>query len=390
MNEKLEFVQKLKSRLPQIEKDSIYRKLLDSVQENLLFRESCQNLEEGLLLVDPKGHPLFFNRKANFLLGNLQADRKQPFWNFVQDPALATFFKERLTSEKLRTVADFKILSPKESQLRVVIIPIENDPKKTILIVLTDITTRTEQEFEAAMISRMESLIRLAGGIAHEIGNPLNAITIHLELLKKGLTGIPETKRREIENSLSDIQDETKRLDKIIKNFLKATRKPPLRFQLENLNEIVSDALSFLKPQLDDSKVRAKFLGDPELPLFLMDRERLYYAFINLIKNAMEAMPTGGSLKISATHKQHCAIVSVTDTGCGIAEADLSRIFDIYYTTKKEGSGLGLMMVYDAIAEHGGRLDVTSKLKKGTSFKILLPIREPQRQLPHYNASKGG
>ena len=253
---------------------------------------------------------------------------------------------------------------------------------------MADITSRTEQEFEAAMLSRMESLVRLASGIAHEIGNPLNAITIHLELLKKRLAGLPDDKRKEIADSLSDIQAETRRLDRIIRNFLKATRKPPLRFRLDDLNEVIADALSFLKPQLDVTKVLVKFSRDKGLPGFLMDRERLYYAFMNLIKNALEAMPQGGSLKITLTHKQHCAIVTLLDTGCGIHEKDLARIFDIYYTTKPEGAGLGLMMVYDAVAEHGGKIEVASKLNRGTTFKVLLPIREPQLQLPNYQGGQ--
>ena len=269
-------------------------------------------------------------------------------------------------------------------QLRVTIFPQGEDEKKRLVILLLDITSRTEQEFEAAMLSRMESLVRLAGGIAHEIGNPLNAITIHLELLKKRLAGLPDSKRQELADSLSDIQDETKRLDRIIRNFLKATRKPPLRFQLDDLNAVVHDALSFLKPQLDVANVHIKFSNDAGLPAFLMDRERLYYAFMNLIKNALEAMPLGGALKINLSHKQNCAVVTVTDTGCGISEKDLAKIFDIYYTTKLEGAGLGLMMVYDAVAEHGGKIEVASKRNKGTTFKILLPIREPQLQLPQY------
>jgi signal transduction histidine kinase len=234
----------------------------------------------------------------------------------------------------------------------------------------------------------MESLVRLAGGIAHEIGNPLNAITIHLELLKKRLAGLPEDDRKEIADSLSDIQGETRRLDRIIRNFLKATRKPPLRFRLDDLNEVIDDAISFLKPQLDAARILVKFSKDKGLPGFLMDRERLYYAFMNLVKNSMEAMPSGGSVKIALTHKQQRTVVTIADTGCGIAEKDLSRIFDIYYTTKPEGAGLGLMMVYDAIAEHGGKIEVASKLNKGTTFKVLLPIREPQLQLPHYHPSK--
>jgi len=390
MSEKLDFVKRLKTRLPQIEKDSLYLKLLEALQEKHLLDEVCENLEEGIVITDARGYPTFINRKATDWLGSTRPAAKQPIWNQTQDPSFAAFLKENLITAKIRMVHDLKILSPREIQLRVTIFPNEQDGKINFVALLSNITSRTEQEFEAAMLSRMESLVRLAGGIAHEIGNPLNAITIHLELLKKRLAGLSDSKRKEIADSLSVIQDETRRLDRIIRNFLKATRKPPLRFRLDDLNEVLDDALSFLKPQLDAAKILVKFSKDKGLPGFLMDRERLYYAFMNLIKNALEAMLSGGSVRISVIHKQHCAIVTITDTGCGIAEKDLGRIFDIYYTSKPEGAGLGLMMVYDAIAEHGGKIEVASKLNKGTTFKVLLPIREPQLQLPDYHSSKGG
>lgn len=389
MSEKLDFLKRLKPRIPLIEKDSLYIKLLDAVGENLLLTEVLQNIEEGVLITDAKGCPDFINPKAATWLGVVRLGNKQSLWTQIPDPSLASFLKENIPATKARTISDIKILAPREAQLRVAILPRDENEKKRWVILLSDITSRTEQEFEAAMLSRMESLVRLAGGIAHEIGNPLNAITIHLELLKKRLAGLPGAKRQELEDSLSDIQAETRRLDRIIRNFLKATRKPPLRFQLDDLNEVVADALAFLKPQLDQAKIRVTFARDKEIPAFLMDRERLYYAFMNLIKNALEAMPKGGQLKIALTHKQHCAIATITDTGCGIEEKDLSRIFDIYYTTKQEGSGLGLMMVYDAVTEHGGKIEVASKRNKGTTFKVLLPIREPQLQLPHYHPSKG-
>ncbi len=385
MIEKVDFFQKLKSRLPQIEKESLFRKLVDTGREVSLIIEACDNLEEGIILTDNAGIPYFFNRQADLWLGLQKRNAaKLPLWKLVADNSLARFLQENLIHPSTRTVHDFKLLSPREIQFRLRLIPYEVHGVYSTILILSDITTQTEQEFEAAMLAKMESLIRLAGGIAHEIGNPLNAITIHLELLKKQLKGISTPKQKLLEASVTEIQDETRRLDKIIKNFLKATRKPPLRFQLQDLNEVVFDAVTFLKPQLEVHGIRIKFIRDPGNPRFLLDRERLYYAFMNLIKNGMEAMPKGGLLTITVTHKEQCAVVAIADQGHGIPEEDLPRIFDIYYTTKKEGSGLGLMMVYDAVAEHGGKIEVSSRIKKGTTFRVLLPMREPQLQLPGY------
>lgn len=390
MGEKIDFLKRLKARLPRIEKESLFLKLLEAADENLLFVEVCENLEEGIVIADAIGYPTYANRKAQDWLGNVRAEARKPLWDLVQDPSLADFLKEAVTSASSRTVCDVRVLSPREMQLRVTVLPSERGGKNRYVVLLADMSSQAEREFEAAMLSRMDSLVRLAGGIAHEIGNPLNAITIHLELLKKRLTGLPDEKRKEIAASLSNIQDETRRLDRIIRSFLKATRKPPLRFRLADLNEVIGDAVSFLEPEMRAGKVAVKFSRDKGLPPFLLDQERLYYAFINLLKNALEAMPGGGAVTVTVAHKQRCAIVTIADTGCGIPEKDLSKIFDIYYTTKPEGSGLGLMMVYDAVTEHGGKVEVASKEGKGTAFKVLLPIREPQLQLPHYHSSKGG
>ncbi len=167
-----------------------------------------------------------------------------------------------------------------------------------------------------------------------------------------------------------------------MKNFLKATRKPPLRFRNEDLNAILSEALELMAPELEEKKIRVHFQPDPALPPFLMDRSRIYQIFSNLIKNAMEAMPRGGDLWISAAHKENAAIIRFKDTGSGINEKDLPHIFEAYYTTKEEGSGLGLMTVFSAVREHGGRIEVSSKPGKGTTFALLLPIRLAKLQLP--------
>ncbi|MBU9889502.1 MAG: PAS domain-containing protein [Candidatus Omnitrophica bacterium] len=391
MSEKLDFFKKLKTRLAHVEKDSLYQKLFDAVQENALLGDLCQNLDEGVVLTDAQGVPFFINQKAEGWLGfRLRAGNKRPLGDCVQDTGLGALLSRELPGVRTRTVQDHKVLVPREVHLRVTFAPCEQEGKRAVMLILADITHRTDEEFEALMLSRMESLIRLAGGIAHEIGNPLNAITIHLELLKKQLSGLPPAKRRALEHFVTDIQDETRRLDRVVRHFLSATRKPPLRFQVVDLHGVIADAVHFLKPQLDERGVRVKFSREPKVPPFLMDRERLYAAFMNLIKNAMEAMRPGGLLKITVTRKEQCAVIAFADTGCGIEEEDLARIFDIYYTTKKEGSGLGLMMVYDAVSEHGGKVEVTSKRGKGATFKVLLPIREPQRQLPHLQPVQGG
>ena len=158
MSEKLDFIKRLKPRLPQIEKDSLYLKLLETAQENLQLEEVCMNLEEGIVIADAKGHPVFVNRKADDWLGGVRAAVKQPVWNQTQDLSFAAFLKENVVTAGTRTVHDLRILSPREMQLRVTILPREQEGKTNFVILLSDITSRTEQEFETAGTNGIVSL----------------------------------------------------------------------------------------------------------------------------------------------------------------------------------------------------------------------------------------
>ena len=186
------------------------------------------------------------------------------------------------------------------------------------------------------------------------------------------------------EKTLDVIQAETLRLDRIVRNFLKAARRPPLRFRSEDLNQVLEEAIHFTGPELEAQGITVRFKPDPALPQFLMDRERLRQAFINLLKNALEAMPEPGSISIHVSHRDHLALIRFKDEGDGIKDEDLPHIFEAYFTTKEEGSGLGLMVVLNAVQEHGGRIEVLSKAGKGSTFILLLPIRRPKLQLPQY------
>ncbi len=388
MNEKLEFLKRLKPKLSLIEKDSLYEQLLDAVASQTLLIDTIENLEETVFLTNDIAQTIYANQKAAVTLGVSLTKTRRFVWEQIADDSISRFLEHNLLKTKNKTVRDFKVITPRELILRLTVIPLEQNDKKIFALIFNDISSRRSKESEALILSKMESLVRLASGIAHEIGNPLNAITIHLEILKKRLSSLPSNKRQVLNESLMEIQDETRRLDKVIRNFLKATRKPPLRFRQDSLNEIIGEALSFMKPQLARGNIHSQVKYDESLPSFLMDKDRLYSVFINLIKNAEESMSgRDGTLKVQTARKNNCAVISITDTGCGIDKKNIDKIFDIYYTTKREGSGLGLMMVYDSIAEHGGKIEVKSKLQKGTTFKIILPIREPQLQLPHYQSS---
>ena len=375
------FIHKLLNRLERVDRDSVQNYLTDLAHENSVYAEILDHLGEGVLLAARDGKLFYANRQASLWLG-LESEKEGcvPVAAAIEDRELAQFISRHLKGLEERLVADVSLLVPREMTLRVILVPLETQTKeREILVLLSNISDEKNRTDEN--LSRMEALASLAAGIAHEIGNPLNSISIHLELLKKEAQSFVENKRKNVEKTLEVLSGETSRLDRIVRNFLKATRKPPLRFKNEDLNQILEDAVRFMAPELEKNKVKTILKLAKTLPSFMLDRERLYQAFINLIKNAMEAMPKGGRLTIAVTHHGKLVSLSFKDEGSGIQEADLPHIFDAYYTTKDEGSGLGLMTVYNVVREHGGRIEASSKAGKGSVFTLHLPIRQPKLQL---------
>lgn len=376
------FIHKLLHRLDRLDRESVQNYLADIGRENSTFHEILEALGEGVVLTTSKGRLIFANRQASLWLGiPAKVSEQTQLADHVVDSDLSKFMAANLPQLKERLVGDIQILVPREMTLRVMMSTLnKQSDEKEILILLSDISAFTDQADEN--LKRMHALSSLAAGIAHEIGNPLNSISIHLEILKKEVRGLPDNKKAAFEKTLSVLNSETSRLDRIIRNFLKATRKPPLRFKSEDLNQILGESVRFMQPEFKDKGAKLVLKTDKNLPDFLLDRERLSQAFINLLKNGLESMPQGGSLTVTIAHKENVASVSFKDDGSGIPEKDLPHIFEAYYTTKEEGSGLGLMTVYTVVREHGGRIDVSSKVGKGTLFILHLPIRQPKLQLP--------
>lgn len=377
------FIHKLLNRLERVDRKSVQNYLTDLARENAVYGEILDHLNEGVLRVTEEGKVLYANRQASLWLGLDVENVEHPLSEMIQDRELAPFIAHHLKGLKERWVGDVQLLVPREMTLRVFLVPLETQTsEKEVLILLTPMMDEKSRLDEN--LARMEALASLATGIAHEIGNPLNSIGIYLELLHKEAKSLPESKRKSIDKTLEVLTGETHRLDRIVRNFLKATRKPPLRFKSEDLNQIVDEAVGFMEPELRNRKIKVLFRPDKALAPFILDRERLYQAFINLIKNAMEAMSHGGNLSIAITHKDKVVSLNFKDEGSGIEESDLPHIFDAYYTTKDEGSGLGLMTVYHVVREHGGRIEVASKAGKGSVFTLHLPIRQPKLQLTQY------
>lgn len=379
------FILKLLEKLDKVDRKSLQKHLADLSLRSEIMLKVMEQIHDGILIVDDDRKILLSNPSSELWLGF----RPKPGQILSLDSAIAdTRFLRQISANlpmlKDSLTQDIRLTSPKAIDLRVTLKPLAIHPSQKLTLLILTNQNQNASVLSDEQLSRIASLVKFAAGIAHEIGNPLNAIGIHLQLLKKDLerAGSSLKNTAALMKNLEVIESETKRLDRIIKNFLKATRKPPLRFELGDLNQIIETAIEFLKPELDLHRISVEFRQDRALPLFLLDRERLYQSFLNLIKNAREAMPVGGKLLITVRHKDKGVFIRFKDNGVGIPESDLPHIFEAYFTTKEEGSGLGLMTVYNTVREHGGEIDVSSKPGKGSAFTLILPIRQPKLQLP--------
>ncbi len=373
---------KIIDRLDRIDPKVLEQRFTDLSDTCDLYLGVLEEAAEGVLLINRSGALEWLNKAAIDLLGLPVSilKLKSKWLQELPDPALGTLIKSNLAKLTEKKTESISVLNPRERRLRLSFIPTMSK-HTTAAILITDQTAGHSYNVERERVSRLEDLMNLTAGIAHEIGNPLNALSIHMQLLKKEAQALSLKNSGGFETRLQIMESEIKRLDQIIRSFLKATRRQPMKLNLENLGKLIDEVLLVLKPEADHAKVVLEFQDDKKIPPFLLDRSRLYQALLNLIKNGIEAMPTGGKMRLQLTHRGRLAALRIEDTGMGIREENLPLIFNAFYTTKETGTGLGLTSVLQSISEHGGKIDVASKPGKGSVFTILLPIRTPKLQI---------
>ena len=218
---------------------------------------------------------------------------------------------------------------------------------------------------------KLAALGRLTSGVAHEVKNPLNAMRIHLELLKARLGGTNPAAR----DNLDVIAQEIQRLDRVVHGFLKFVRPEELNLAPVDVGALLAEVARLMTPEAARAGSRIALDVAPELPPVPGDVGLLQQACTNLVTNAIQAMPDGGAVTLGAGRGPDGGIeVWVSDEGVGIPAEDLDRIFRLYYTTKPQGSGIGLSMVYRIVQMHDGRIDVDSVVGRGTVMTMTLPV----------------
>ncbi len=372
---------------------------LDSVNLGILVQRLARErkmqetvfntIQDGVIVIDSDGVVQYANDAALGLIGLKGNDiGVTRLWKMVPDLAKSINLDTVTGKKKSAPVLsrEIELNYPDHRVVRLYMVPIDaqvgHNDSGGYVIVLSDVTEERVSMEERLESERIDSIVRLAAGVAHELGNPLNSLTIHLQLIErklKKLTEHPDASK--LAESLQVCQGEVVRLDGIITHFLKAIRPQKLELNDLDLMGLVEDVLRVQEAELSNRKLEVKVEVSDDLPTILGDRDQIKQAFFNLIKNAMEAMQPSGSLRILARCDDDYVYLQFVDNGSGISEEDLSKVFQAYYTTKEEGHGLGMMIVERIMREHGGHINIESRKEAGTAITLQFPQQHRRTRL---------
>jgi two-component system, sporulation sensor kinase E len=398
------FLEKLIERLGRIGPEEVQNYFLRLAQEKGFLETVFNAIQEGIIVTDSKGRITYLNDAACELFGLPASDAIGK----RLDERVRGLDWESLTQSSGPVSRDMEIFYPANRFINFYIVPLMIEHREAAVagigdsggsevaaasvdgdrpgspipataeqvghaMILRDITESRRSAQQIIESERLNALTLLAAGVAHEIGNPLNSLHIHLQLMERQAHKLDRAAREELQESIDIARSEVNRLDSIVTQFLRAIRPSKPELHPENANTIVQETLRFFTPEIQDRNIVVEQELRSDLPPLQIDRDQMKQAFYNVIKNSLQAMKRGGTLRIHSNRDDTHVLISFIDTGSGMSAENLGRVFEPYFTTKPSGTGLGLLIVRRIVREHGGELSIESSEGKGLTLTIRLP-----------------
>jgi two-component system, sporulation sensor kinase E len=387
------FIQRAVRKLEKLDREQILN-LINLLTEDVELLETILNsMEDGIIVTDREYRIRAVNRTARRML-RLQAGEllEKVVWMVIRDQDIADFVEKQVKSDARIEEEEFDAVQGASTAIYSLSAApyVKNKRIDGTLLVIRDVTEKKQRDAQLRRAENLASLTTLAAGVAHEIKNPLASIGIHIQLMRRELQSSGCIDRVSGEEYLAVLDEEIERLNGIVVDFLFAVRPMDTRMKSEDINKLAEDMIDFVKYELEEHNIKTELKLKPGLPKIQIDQKYMKQVLLNIIKNAISAMPEGGTITVRTCRKDDGIAVQIGDTGYGISKEHMSKIFEPYFTTRDFGSGLGLTVVYKIIKEHGGDITLDSKEGEGTVFTITLPLPQSERSLIEWKDGRPG
>ena len=394
------YVKRVSQKVNKLSNEQLISLLDDMVEENENLYSILECITVGLLILDND----FYLKQSNKIVESRLSfsvyldDPKAtsvPIWEIMDDEEIGSYFKKCWEKGLTNTTEDFTVMTSGGSIrfLTITMTPLMHDGETTGKIILVrDVTEKKNQEVLLHRMENMANLTNLAAGMAHEIKNPLGAISIHIQLITKALekaraNGDILPPKKFVEDHVDVVNDEINHLNKLIMDFLFAVRPVNAQLQLKKPAVLIQNVVDFFTPEFHDNNINVNLIIKDSQSRLMLDEKLLRDVIINLAQNALaaiiqkkndEATPSDytGEFSIECASAENKYYIIISDNGCGMKSETVSKIFEPYFTTKANGTGLGMTMVYKIVKEFSGDIHVESQEGKGTVFTMMFPLQQ--------------
>ena len=394
------YVKRVSQKFNKLSNEQLISLLDGMVEENENLYSILECISAGLLILDNDFILQQFNKIVESRLNfSVYLDDPKaatvPIWEIMEDEEIGEYFKKCWEKGITNTTEDFTVMTSGGSIrfLTITMTPLMHDGNTTGKIILVrDVTEKKNQEVLLHRMENMANLTNLAAGMAHEIKNPLGAISIHIQLLQKALEKARQNKdvlpaKKFVEDHVDVVNDEIDHLNKLIMDFLFAVRPVNAQLELKKPAALIQNIVDFFTPEFHDNDINVKLIIKDAESRLLLDEKLLRDIIMNLAQNALAAIKQKkdddktsddytGEFTIECASAENKYYIIISDNGCGMKSETVSKIFEPYFTTKANGTGLGMTMVYKIVKEFSGDIHVESQEGKGTVFTMVFPLQQ--------------